>query len=98
MEEKYVKRAAAIRYDPESDGAPVLTAFGEGHMAERIVASAEASGVPVVPDAGLASVLARMSVGDEVPAELYEVVAKLLVFVGEMDHSYGERVRAAAQQ
>jgi flagellar biosynthesis protein len=82
------KRAAAIRYDPERDGAPVLTAFGEGHVADKILETAEESRVPVVKDAPLAAVLSAVSVGDEIPQELYEVVAKILVFVGEMDGRY----------
>jgi flagellar biosynthesis protein len=93
-----VKQAAAISYDPEKNSAPALTAFGEGHVAERIVASARGVGVPIVKDSGLTSVLAQISVGDELPEELYEVAAKLLLFVGELDRSYGERIRAKTRE
>lgn len=90
-EEKMMRRqAAALRYDPEQDDVPVLTAFGEGHMADRIVEAAAGYGVPVMEDKNLASVLSKLSVGDQIPPQLYEVVAKILVFVGEMDRGYGE--------
>jgi len=89
------KRAAAISYDPEKNDAPVLAAFGEGHIAEKIVAVAKESGVPVVPDPSLSSMLSKISVGDEIPEELYEAVAKVLLFVSEVDRSYGDRLRAA---
>ena len=89
------RRAAAISYDPEMNGAPVLAAFGEGHMADRIVAVAKESGVPIVPDPSLSSMLSKVSVGDEIPEELYEAVAKVLIFVSEVDRSYGDKLRTA---
>ena len=88
------RRAAALSYDPESDGAPVLAAFGEGHVAEKIVAVARESGVPVVPDPTLSSMLSKIGVGDEIPEELYEAVAKVLLFVSEVDRSFSQRVGA----
>ncbi len=86
-------QAAALRYDPDQDEIPVLAAYGEGLVAERIIETAEAHGVPVTVDKQLASVLSKLSVGDQIPPQLYEVVAKLLVFVGEMDRGYGDRLR-----
>ena len=98
MEQRGKKRAAAIKYEPGQDAAPVMTAFGEGYLAEKIVSVAMESGVPVVPDPSLASMLAKMSVGDEIPEELYTVVAKILIFVGELDRSYGARIADKARQ
>ena len=88
------KRAAAISYDPAEHEAPVLSAFGEGHVAEKIIAVAKESGVPVLPDPSLTALLSKISVGDEIPEELYEAVAKVLIFVSEVDKSYGDRLRA----
>ena len=88
-------RAAAISYDPEGLGVPVLAAFGEGLMAEKIISVAKESGVPILPDPTLSSMLSKVSVGDEIPEELYEAIAKVLVFVGEVDRKYSERIRAA---
>ena len=42
------KRAAAISYNQEHNDAPVLAAFGQGHLAEKIVDVARESGVQVV--------------------------------------------------
>ena len=88
------KRAAAISYDPDKNDAPVLAAFGEGHVADKIVAIAKESGIPVLPDPSLSSMLSKMSVGDEIPEELYEAVAKVLIFVSEVDRTYGDRLKA----
>ena len=93
MEQHETRRAAALQYDPEASGAPVLAAFGEGHVADKIVETAVKSGVPLYPDKELAAVLAQLSVGDEIPAELYEVVAKVMLFISEADKSYGDRLR-----
>jgi flagellar biosynthesis protein len=87
--EKRVSRAAAISYDPDAIGVPVLAAFGEGHLAEKIVEIAKESGVPVMPDPSLASMLSKISVGDEISPEMYEAVAKVLAFVSEVDRRYG---------
>jgi flagellar biosynthesis protein len=83
------KQAAALRYDPQTDAVPILSAFGEGYMAERIVETAAAHGVPVTEDANLAAMLSKMSVGDNIPPQLYEVVARVLVFIGDVDKYYG---------
>jgi flagellar biosynthesis protein len=91
--EKKNLRAAAISYDPGEHDAPVLAAFGQGHVAEKILAVAKESGIPIVPDPSLASMLSKISVGDEIPPELYEVVARVLTFVGEVDRSYGEKLK-----
>lgn len=93
--EKKITRAAAISYDPIEDDVPILAAFGEGYLAEKIVSIAKESGVPVLPDPNLSSMLSRISVGDEISPELYEAVAKVLAFVGEIDRSYGEKIRKA---
>jgi len=89
------RRAAAISYDPDNNNAPVLAAFGEGYVADRIVAVAKETGVPIVPDPSLSSMLAKVSIGDEIPEELYEAVAKVLIFVSEVDRSYGDKLRTA---
>jgi flagellar biosynthesis protein len=89
MEKKARKQAAALKYDPTKDDVPVLAAFGEGHMAEKIIEQAESHHVPVVEDKNLASMLSKLSVGDNIPPQLYEVVARILVFVGETDRYYG---------
>jgi len=83
------KRAAAISYNHENDDAPVLAAFGEGYLAERIVSAAKESGVPVVEDPDAAALFSKASIGDEIPPEMYEVVARILVFIADVDRKYG---------
>ena len=91
--EKRVTRAAAISYDPSENEVPVLAAFGEGHIAQKIVEVAKESGVPIVPEPGLANMLSKITVGDEIAPEMYDAVAKVLAFVSEVDRTYGEKIR-----
>jgi len=93
MDEQRVTRAAAISYDPGENDAPILAAFGEGYLAEKIVEVARESGIPIMPDPSLSSMLSKMSIGDEIPEELYEAVAKVLLFVSEVDRSYGDKIK-----
>lgn len=89
MKDKPVHLAAALRYEEEKDDAPVVVASGKGEVARRIVEAAQKAGVPTYSDAALAAVLTSLDVGSEIPLELYEAVARVLVFVWQLDHKYG---------
>ena len=91
--EKKITRAAALSYDPSENDVPILAAFGEGYLAQKIVSVAKESGVPILPDPKLSSMLSKISVGDEISPDMYEAVAKVLVFVSEVDRSYGEKIK-----
>ena len=91
--EKHLTRAAAIKYDPQEHDAPVLAAFGEGYLAQKIVSLAMESGVPILPDPSLSSMLSKISIGDEISPEMYEAVARVLAFVSEVDRTYGEKIK-----
>lgn len=78
-------QAVAIQYDPEQDGPPAVTAKGEGFVARRIVEVAQAANVPVVEDAALVSALLSLELGQEVPVELYEAVARILSWLYRLE-------------
>ncbi|WP_298462525.1 flagellar biosynthesis protein FlhB [uncultured Cellulomonas sp.] len=83
--------AVALRYEPGT-GAPRVVAKGAGHVAARIRAEANAKRVPLVEDIPLARALhAACELGQEIPAELFTQVAKVLAFVMAL------RRRGAAQ-
>lgn len=79
------RRAAALRYDRDSGGAPKVVAAGAGHVADRIMALAREAGIPVREDAALAEALARLEQQVEIPAELYAAVAEALVWAYSLD-------------
>ena len=73
--------AAALQYNPEQDSAPRVIASGQGKMAEQILALAKEHGIPVYDDPVLASALAEVKLGEEIPPELYLVVAEVLAYL-----------------
>ena len=78
-------KAAALQYDRSRDRAPRVVASGKGVVAERIRDLALEAHIPIVEDAALVSALLVLEIGDEVPTELYEAVAKVLSFVYRLD-------------
>ncbi len=84
-ERKQIRRAVALHYQPDKKQAPIVSASGRGWLAERIVTLARENKVPVVTDSALVSVLSSLSLGEEVPQELYEAIAAIYAFVMEAD-------------
>lgn len=74
------KRAAALKYDPEKNGAPILVASGMGYMAEKITEAAMSAGVPVYEDDSLATLLSQMKLGSAIPPELYQAIVEIYVY------------------
>jgi flagellar biosynthesis protein FlhB len=73
--------AVALAYTAER-GAPKVVAKGKGEVARRIREEAEKHHIPMVRDVTLARTLeATCKVDQEIPADLYEAVARLLAFV-----------------
>lgn len=82
-------RAVALRYSGE--GAPKVTATGQGHVAERIRELAEASGVPVRHDPALVQALGALELGREIPEGLYVAVAEVLAWAYRLDAEAARR-------
>lgn len=74
------KKAVALRYDENKDMAPVIVASGLGYMAERIVETANQSGVPVYEDNSLATVLTQLELGTPIPEELYQAIVDIYAY------------------
>lgn len=81
-------RAVALHYDQTGDGAPQVIATGQGDIARQIIEAAKAAGVDIVEDADLLEVLGRVPLGQEIPSELFEAVAELLVFIYRINGRY----------
>ncbi len=76
--------AVALKYDP-AKGAPRVVAKGSGEVAARLRALAEEKRVPMVQDIPLARALhASCDLGQEVPAQLFTAVARVLAFVMQL--------------
>ena len=86
MKDDSRKKAAALHYDHARGGAPRVVAKGRGKMAERIVEMARQNNVPLVEDRNLVQMLEALDLNTDIPTELYQAVAEVLVFVYRMNH------------
>ena len=68
-------KAVALKYQEETDVAPVVIASGCGNVAEKIIDIAESKGIPVFRDDSAASLMCMLEVGRPIPPELYQIVA-----------------------
>ena len=83
-----IEKAVALRYDPETDQAPVVVAQGRGYIAQRIKEVARESGVPFKEDSELVEYLMALDLYQEIPPELYAVIAEILAFIYSMDKKF----------
>lgn len=79
------KKAVALKYDEGEDIAPKVIAKGERKVAENILEKAKEHNIPVYKDKKLASQLSNLEIDDNIPQELYEAVAQVLLFITKID-------------
>jgi flagellar biosynthetic protein FlhB len=74
--------AVALRYDPDSMGAPIVVAKGADHICEKIKEVARAYGVPIIRRPELArEIFATVDLGKAIPEALFVAVAEILALV-----------------
>lgn len=76
--------AAVIRYDETDGGTPSVIAQGTGVLAERIIELARQHGVQMQEDEQLVQHLLDLDLGDNIPPQLYSVIAEILLLIEEM--------------
>jgi flagellar biosynthetic protein FlhB len=82
--------AVALKYDPETMGAPTVVAKGQDETAHRIRKIAGDSDVPVIENKPLARALhAEVEVGEQVPEKFYEA---LVIVLREVYRMTGKKV------
>jgi flagellar biosynthesis protein len=90
------KSAVGIKYNQDSEagtssggapsggapsgGAPTIIAKGFGDLADEIITLARQNGVLVHEDPYLSDFLATLDLGQEIPDQLYHVIAELISF------------------
>jgi flagellar biosynthesis protein len=79
------RKAVAIRFDVEKDKAPKILAIGKGSIAEEILRVADENKIPLYEDQHLANLLAKLQIEEEIPAELYKLIAEVLAFIYQLD-------------
>jgi flagellar biosynthetic protein FlhB/type III secretion protein U len=77
--------AIAIDYDRETSPVPTVAARGQDDLAREMRAAAEEGGVPIVRNIPLArNLFARAEVGEIVPADLFDIVAEVILWAREV--------------
>lgn len=85
------KVATALQYNQQNDRAPKVVAKGKGIIAEKIIEKALENDITIYQDEKLSQQLYNLSLGEEIPAELYHVIAEVLVFIAKADQEAGKR-------
>ncbi len=76
-----IKKAVALRYvNKIKKSAPEVIAKGDGKAAEEIISIAELHDIMTHKDETLVQALATLDLGQEIPEELYVVIAELIAF------------------
>ena len=83
MEEK--KSLVALRY-PEGAECPFISAKAKGLLAEKMLEIAKENDIPVVEDKLLEGLLTCEEIGESIPLETWEIVAKIFAFLADMKH------------
>lgn len=91
--DKIRRKAVALGYDPGKDSAPQVLAKGSGYVADRIIELAKEKGVKFYEDAALVEALSVIDVGQDIPEELYRVVAEVLAFIYSIDSRLSAKLR-----
>ncbi len=74
-------KAVALKYDSEVNNAPYILAKGLGEIGKYIVSLAQKNNIPVYKNEKLAESLYRLKQNEEIPPELYSIVAEIFIFV-----------------
>ena len=74
--------AVAVQYDADASPAPIVIAKGADFVAQKIKEVAKDNQIEIVENKPLARMLyANVDIGAQIPPELYQAVAEVLVFV-----------------
>ena len=77
-DKKTTTHAIALKYDGEKS--PYITAKGHQQLAEHIIEQVKQHGGLIHQDPALAKYLNSFDVGDDIPQELYLIIAELIAF------------------
>ena len=78
MTENKTRSATALQY--QGKDAPTVTAKGHGELADDIIKLAREHGILVHEDRELSRLLNQLELGEQIPRQLYVVIAELIAF------------------
>jgi len=87
---KNKKKALALKYFEESIDTPVIKALGTGAFAEELIKKALENGIKIIENKDFFQFESLFKVGSEIPAEVYKIVADILVTLIETNEAGGK--------
>ncbi len=87
---KTLKKAVSLKYEPPQHEAPIVTAKGQGVIAEKIIEIAREHNIPIKDDPDLVELLSQLELDEQVPPAIYQVVAEIFSFVYHLNKKYQE--------
>jgi len=84
-------KAAALKYEKESDSVPVVVAKGKGIVAQKIIEKASEVGIPLFKNELLADSLLNVDLDREIPPALYKAVVEVFVWLAKNEESASSR-------
>ncbi|MFZ6748231.1 EscU/YscU/HrcU family type III secretion system export apparatus switch protein [Undibacterium sp. Ren11W] len=91
------RTAVAIAYQT-GDNAPKVVAKGKGLIAEEIIARAKEHGVFIHQSKELVSLLMKVDLDQDIPPNLYRVVAELLAWLYHIETEKSSGLSTIAQK
>ena len=90
-ERKLLKKAVSLKYEPPKHEAPIVTAKGQGVIAEKIIALAKKHHIPIKDDPDLVEILSQLELNEQIPPAIYQVVAEIFAFIYHLNKRYQEQ-------
>lgn len=83
-QDNQVQKAAALKYDMNTDSAPKIVAKGQGETATNIIKLARDNNIPIKKDEDLVELLSKIDIDKEIPSSMYKAVAEIFSFIYDM--------------
>jgi len=84
------EKAVALKYD-SSNRAPTVVASGKNSLAKKIIQKAQEFDIPLFANEALVNSLVDLDVDKEIPAELYQSVVEVFIWLMKNEKKVKER-------
>ncbi len=86
LEENFIQKAVALKYDIEKNNAPLIIAKGKGETASNIIKIAKENKIPIKKDEDLIELLSKLDIDKEIPSSMYKAVAEIFAFIYDLSN------------
>ena len=90
---KKSQKAVALSYEEKVDDAPKVVASGKGLIAEKILELANEHNIPIHSDADLVEILFVLEIDENIPIEVYSVVAEIFTHIYEKNEERKNKIQ-----